>query len=459
MDEPILTPELVSEWMDAKRLTELRELVGETQSADLALIFEEIPEEYRLRFFRLLPKERAAETFTEMSPDVQERLIAAFSDAELRRVLVEMFYDDTVDLIEEMPSNVVKRILANTHPDDRRVINELLKYPPESAGGIMNVEYVSLRPTNTVEDAIRIIRRVGTNKETIYTCYVTDANRHLLGIVEAKDLLLADGETLISEIMEENIVMAHTLDDQEEAAQLLQKYDLLALPVVDTEGRLVGIVTVDDAMEVISDETEEDFSVMAAMQPTETPYIRSSAFSIWKSRFPWLAILMISATFTGIIISGFEAALAQVVILTSFIPMLMGTGGNSGAQASVTVIRGLSMGELTPADWFRVLWKELRVSILCGISLGILTFGKVLLIDRLLLANPEVTVSVALVVAISLCLVVIAAKLIGCLLPLLAEKIGLDPAVMASPFITTLVDAIALLLYFGIAYALIPGLA
>ncbi len=458
MEEKILTSEEVVSMMEGKELSRLRAVTGEMLPQDLAALIEELPKEYTGRFFRLLPKEMAAEIFTEMSPDLQEDLIAVFSDAELRRILDEMFYDDTVDMIEEMPSNVVNRILANCKPGDRRVLNELLKYPADSAGGIMNVEYVSLKPSQTVDEALRIIRKIGVNKETVYTCYVIDTNRHLLGFVEAKELLLSEGETLISDIMEENVVCAHTLDDQEAVAFLLDRYNLLALPVVDTENRLVGIVTVDDAMEILRDEAEEDFSVMAGMTPAETAYLRTSPFALWKNRFPWLAILMISATFTGIIISLFENVLAGVPILISFIPMLMGTGGNSASQASVTVIRGLSLGELTPKHWFHIVWKELRVSLLCGVSLGALTMGKVLLIDRLLLDNPDVSLTVSFVVAATLTLVIVAAKLIGCTLPLLAQKLKLDPAVMASPFITTLVDAIALVVYFGIAVSLIPGL-
>lgn len=458
-EETQLTAQEIVALMDARRLGALREKLDEMQVEDIAELFFELPEPYHARFFRILHKEKAAEVFAEMDPDLQESLITSFTDQELKSVLDEMFLDDTVDLIEEMPANVVQRIVANSTPEDRRAINELLKYPPDSAGGIMTTEFVRLEMDMTVRDAIRVIRRVGVNKETIYTCYVTDENRHLLGIVTAKDLLLSQSDTLISALMEENVISIGTLEDQEAATRLMTKYSFMALPVVDTENRLVGIITVDDALDVIHDETEEDFSKMAAITPTETPYLRTTPWRLWLNRFPWLAILMVSATFTGIIISSFEAALAQVVVLTAFIPMLMDTGGNSGSQSSVTVIRNLSLGEVHMSDWWRVAWKELRVAILCGLSLGVLAFGKVMLIDCLLMNNPAVTWQVAWTVAATLCLTIMIAKLIGCLLPILARRIGLDPAVVASPFITTIVDAISLLVYFAIAKAAIPGLA
>lgn len=458
-EETQLTAQEIVALMDARRLGALREKLEEMQVEDIAELFFELPEPYHARFFRILHKEKAAEVFAEMDPDLQESLITSFTDQELKSVLDEMFLDDTVDLIEEMPANVVQRIVANSTAEDRRAINELLKYPPDSAGGIMTTEFVRLEMDMTVRDAIRVIRRVGVNKETIYTCYVTDENRHLLGIVTAKDLLLSQSDTLISALMEENVISVGTLEDQEAATRLMTKYSFMALPVVDTENRLVGIITVDDALDVIHDETEEDFSKMAAITPTETPYLRTTPWRLWLNRFPWLAILMVSATFTGIIISSFEAALAQVVVLTAFIPMLMDTGGNSGSQSSVTVIRNLSLGEVHMSDWWRVAWKELRVAILCGLSLGVLAFGKVMLIDCLLMNNPAVTWQVAWTVAATLCLTIMIAKLIGCLLPILARRIGLDPAVVASPFITTIVDAISLLVYFAIAKAAIPGLS
>ncbi len=458
-EEKMLTASDVIELMDARRLSELRARADDMRVEDIAELFRELPEEYHPRFFRLLHKEKAAEVFTEMDADFRESLIASFTDAELKNILDEMFLDDTVDLVEEMPANVVQRIIANSTPEDRRAINELLKYPPDSAGGIMTTEFVRLNKTLTVAEALAVIRRVGVNKETIYTCYVTDNMRHLLGIVSAKDLLLSAEDECIGDLMEENIISIGTLEDQETAAQLMTKYSLMALPVVDTEHRLVGIITVDDAIDIIHEETEEDFSKMAAITPTETPYLRTPVPRIWLNRIPWLALLMVSATFTGWIISSFEAALSQVVVLTAFIPMLMDTGGNSGSQSSVTVIRNLSLGEVTLSDWWRVAWKEIRVAIMCGISLGALAFGKVMLVDHLIMQNPAVTVSVAWTVAATLCLTILIAKLIGCLLPILARRIGLDPAVVASPFITTIVDAISLLVYFTIAKTVIPGLA
>lgn len=458
-EENQLTPEKVIELLDARRLGDLRAAIDEMQVEDIAGLFSLLPPEYHARLFRLLHKEKAAEVFAEMDSDSQESLIASFTDQELKYVLDEMFLDDTVDLIEEMPANVVQRIVANSTPEDRRAINELLKYPPDSAGGIMTTEFVRLRQGLTVSEALAEIRRVGVNKETIYTCYVTDDNRHLVGIVSAKDLLLSAGDAPIVGLMEEHVISIETLEDQETAAQTMTKYSLMALPVVDTENRLVGIITVDDAMDIIHDETEEDFSKMAAITPTETPYLRTTPWRLWLNRFPWLALLMVSATFTGLIISSFEAALAQVVVLTAFIPMIMDTGGNSGSQASVTVIRNLSLGEVRLGDWWRVAWKEIRVAILCGLSLGTLALAKVMLVDHLILRNPAVTWQVAWTVAATLCMTVLIAKLIGCLLPIFARRIGLDPAVVASPFITTIVDAISLLIYFAIACAVIPGLA
>ncbi len=456
--EITLTPDLILELFEEKRLQELRALANETPPEDLVELFYQIPETYYARLFRILHKELAAEVFTEMDSDVQETLISSFSDAQLKELLDEMFYDDTVDLIEEMPANVVQRIIANSSSEDRRVINELLRYPADSAGGNMTTEFVRLERDMTVGEALKVIRRVGVNKETVYTCYVTDRNRHLLGIVEAKDLLLSDENAPIENIMDEHIISVGTHDNQEDVAQIMTKYSLIALPVVDTENRLVGIVTIDDAVEILQDETEEDFSIMAGITPTETPYMRTSTLSIWWRRIPWLAVLMLSSTFTGIIIAYFEDSLAKLVILTTFIPMLMGTGGNSGSQASVTVIRSLSTGELKPSQWLRVVWKETRVALLCGVTLSVLAFSKVMLVDRLLMSNTDVDVWVALAVALALCATVVIAKLIGCTLPILAEKIGLDPAVVASPFITTIVDVVSLLVYFGVACSMIPAL-
>ncbi len=443
--------EAVTEMLEKKQFSRLRVLLSDLPAADVAELFADIPEEKEPLLFRILPKEFAAEVFVDMDTDAQERLLYSFSDRELGEVLAELYMDDTVDIIEEMPANVVARILRLASPEARRQINELLKYPESSAGSVMTTEFVQLKKDMTVEEAFLAIRRVAIDKETVYTCYVTDAGRRLEGVVTVKTLLLSSPETLLSDIMEDNVVSAETLTDKEEVALMFNKYGFLALPVVDAERRLVGIITVDDALDVMHEEAEEDFAVMAAVTPTEEPYLRTGVFRIFLSRFPWLLILMLSATFTGMIISGFESALAACVALTAFIPMLMGTGGNSGSQSSTTVIRGISLGEIDFKDTLRVLFKELRVSVLCGIFLAIATFGKVMLVDALLLKNPQVTPTVALVVSLTLLVTVVCAKLIGCLLPILAKRVHLDPAVMASPFITTLVDAVSLLVYFAVA--------
>ena len=390
-----------------------------------------------------------------MQPEQQELLIRGFSDAELRAVVEELYVDDAVDLVEEMPANVVKRILAQADPEMRKDINNLLRYPENSAGSIMTTEYVSLRPQMTVIQAIDRIRRTGVDKETIYTCYVTEA-RKLLGTVSVKDLLLATDDSLpVSSIMDENVISVSTLADQEEVAQTLSKYNFLALPVVDTGGLMVGIITFDDAMDVLVEETTEDIEKMAGMLPSEKAYLRSSPWELFKHRIPWLALLMVSATFTGMIITGFESALAAQVVLTAFIPMLMDTGGNSGSQASVTIIRALSLGELEFSDTPKVIWKEIRTAVLCGLALATLCFGKIMLVDRMLLGNSDITTLTAFVVCFTMAVTVLIAKMVGCTLPLAAKKIGFDPAVMASPFITTIVDALSLLVYFGIATALL----
>lgn len=441
----------VLQMMEEKQFSALRELLSEFPAADLAELFLDIPDEKDPLLFRILPKEIAADVFVEMDTDAQERLLYSFSDRELGEVLSELYMDDTVDIIEEMPANVVARILRLATPEARKQINELLKYPEDSAGSVMTTEFVRLRKDMTVEDAFLAIRRVAIDKETVYTCYVTDEARHLEGVITVKKLLLSEPDALLSEIMEENVVSLETHTDREEVALSFNKYGFLALPVVDAENRLVGIITMDDALDVMHEEAEEDFAVMAAVTPTEDPYLRTGVFRIFASRIPWLLILMLSATFTGMIISSFELSLSVLPALTIFIPMLMGTGGNSGSQSSTTVIRGLSLGEIEFRDTLRVLFKELRVSILCGICLAIATFAKVMLVDAYLMGNPHVTASVALVVSLTLLVTVVAAKLIGCLLPIIAKKIRLDPAVMASPFITTLVDAVSLLVYFAIA--------
>ena len=441
--------------LEQKKYSTLKDILVTMNPSDVAELFEEIADERLPRLFRLLPKEQAAETFVEMQPEQQELLIRGFSDAELRAVVEELYVDDAVDLVEEMPANVVKRILAQADPEMRKDINNLLRYPENSAGSIMTTEYVSLRPQMTVIQAIDRIRRTGVDKETLYTCYVTEA-RKLLGTVSVKDLLLATDDSLpVSSIMDENVISVSTLTDQEEVAQTLSKYNFLALPVVDTGGLMVGIITFDDAMDVLVEETTEDIEKMAGMLPSEKAYLRSSPWELFKHRIPWLALLMVSATFTGMIITGFESALAAQVVLTAFIPMLMDTGGNSGSQASVTIIRALSLGELEFSDTPKVIWKEIRTAVLCGLAQATLCFGKIMLVDRLLLGNTDITTLTAFVVCFTMAVTVLIAKMVGCTLPLAAKKIGFDPAVMASPFITTIVDALSLLVYFGIATALL----
>lgn len=439
------------ELLESKRFSELKGLLEEQNPVDINDIIDELNDEKSVLIYRLLPKELAAEVFVEMDSDKQEYLINIFSDSQLKDVLDELYYDDTADIIEEMPANVVKRILKVVSPDVRKAVNNLLKYPDDSAGSIMTTEFVRLRKSYTVEESLDFIRSVGVNKETIYTCYVTDEKNHLIGIVTAKDLLLSDRTQFISEIMEDNVISVNTLADTENIALIFSKYDFLALPVVDNEDRLVGIITVDDAIDVMQEETEEDFSKISAITPNDTEYLKTSVFKLWASRIPWLMILMISATFTGMIISKFESALAVLPILTAFIPMLMGTGGNAGSQASVTVIRGISLGQVEFSDFFKVLWKECRVSILCGAVLGIAAVGKVMLVDNILMQNPDVTIFVAIVVGLTLFATIVSAKIIGCTLPLIAKKTGLDPAVMASPLITTLIDTVSLLVYFYFA--------
>ena len=438
-----------------KKYATIRDILSTMNPADIASVFDEMEEERLPLLFRLLPKELAAEAFVEMEPEAQELLIRGFSDSELREVLDELYVDDAVDIVEEMPANVVRRILTQADPQMRKEINEILRYPENSAGSIMTTEYVSLRPNMTVEESILRIRRTGVDKETIYTCYVTK-NRTLIGLVTVKDLLLAqDDETTIDEIMETNVISVNTHTDQEEVARMFSKYDFLALPVVDAESRMVGIVTFDDAMDVMEDEVTEDMEIMGGMTPSDKTYLRSTVLDLFKHRIPWLMLLMVSATFTGLIISGFENALAAQVVLTAFIPMLMDTGGNSGSQSSVTIIRALSLGEIEFSDLPRVVWKEIRTAVLCGVTLAAACFLKIMLVDRLLLGNTDVTWLVAFVVCVTLALTVLVAKVIGCSLPLLAKKLGFDPAVMASPFITTIVDALSLLVYFGIASALL----
>ena len=429
-----------------KKYSEIRAIAAELPPPDLAEIIEAAPKESHLILFRFLSKELAAETFVEMSPALQRELTMDFKDSELSGILSEMYLDDMVDMIEEMPALVVKRILRQTRPEDRELVNQLLKYPKSSAGSVMTVEYVRFRENMTVKAALLHIKEVAIDKETIYTCYVTDKDRHLIGVVTVKDLLLADEDVMLSEIMDENVISVHTGDEREEVALLLDKYGFLAMPVVDSEKRLVGIITVDDAIDVLTEESEADFAMMAAITPTETPYLKTSVLSIWLARIPWLLLLMISSTFSSTILSGFESALPAVLIL--FVPMLMGTSGNAGGQSSVTVTRGISLMEISFSDLWRVMLKEIIVGVMCGLSLGVCAFLKVILIDRLLTGNEAVTVTVAFSVAIAIAVSVIVSKLIGAVLPILTKKIGLDPAVMASPIITTVVDAISLILYF-----------
>lgn len=434
--------------LDQKKYVTIRDVLTTMQAIDIAALFDDIDQDRLPLLYRLLPKELAAETFVEMDEDAQTMLIHGFSDTELKEVVDELYVDDMVDLVEEMPANVVKRILRSADNETRKAINEILKYPDDSAGSIMTTEYVSLRPAMTVGDAIKRIRRTGVDKETIYTGYVTTPNRTLVGMLSLRTLLLSDDDDVVQDIMETNVIAVNTLDDKEEVANQFKKYDFLTIPVVDKEFRLVGIVTVDDAIDVMEDEVTEDMEMMAAITPTDKPYLKTGVFETWKKRIPWLLLLMISATFTGMIITSFEDALAAQVTLTAFIPMLMDTGGNSGSQASVTVIRGLSLGEIEFVDIFKVMWKEMRVALMCGITLAVANFAKLMLFD-------QVGLWVSLVVCLTLIVTVFFAKIIGCVLPMLAKKVGFDPAVMASPFITTAVDAISLIVYFQIATLLL----
>ena len=446
---PFALENTLSLLLEGKKYASLRDVLSTMNPSDIAAVFEKLPEDSLPLLFRLLPKGLAAETFVEMQPDNQELLIRGFSDSELRDVLDELYVDDAVDIVEEMPANVVQRILSAAAPDMRKDINNLLNYPENSAGSIMTTEYVSLRTSMTVGDAITHIRRTGVDKETIYTCYVT-SERTLVGTVSVKTLLLARDDTeKIVDVMEPNVISVTTQTDKEEVAQMLSKYHFLALPVVDTETRIVGIITFDDAMSVMEEEATEDIEIMGGMTPSDKTYLRSSPFDLFKHRIPWLLLLMVSATFTGMILNIFEEKLTAVLVI--FIPMLMDTGGNSGSQSSVTIIRALSLGEIEFSDILRVVWKEVRTAVLCGIVVAAACFGKVMLIDHLIMNNPGVTPLVGLVVCATMVVTICVAKLIGCTLPMIAKKLGFDPAVMASPFITTIVDAVSLLVYFGIA--------
>lgn len=438
-----------------KRWPDLRDMLVLLEPADIALVLGELSLERLPLLYRLLPKELAAEAFVEMEPEEQAVLIKSFSDTELKEVLEELYVDDTVDLIEEMPATVVKRILQHADPETRRSVNEILKYPEDSAGSIMTTEFVDLKQDMTVGDAFKRIRRTGVDKETINICYVTSPGRHLLGLVSIRTLLLSDEDDVIGEIMETNIISASTMDDKEDVAQDLSRYDFLAMPIVDDEHRLVGIVTVDDAMDVIEEETTEDFEHMAGMTHTDKPYLRSGVWETVKSRIPWLLLLMLSATFTGVVISSFEDSLAACTVLMGFIPMLMDTGGNSGNQSSVALIRSLSLGDVNFSDLPKVVWKEIRVAVVCGAILAGCNFIKLMLIDRLLLHNASITIVVAAVICLTLVFTVFCAKVVGCLMPMISDKLGLDPAVVAGPFITTIVDVLSLLIYFQFAKLLL----
>ena len=453
--------EKITELIVAKKYQTVKETLSEMLPPDIAELLHEIQNDVNkedfLIAFRLLSKELAADVFVEMDSDTQELLIQAFSDKELEEVLQNIFLDDTVDIIEEMPANVVRRIMRQSSPEMRIMINKILKYPDDSAGSVMTIEYVSLRENMTVAEAFQRIKKVGIDKETIYNCYVVDSGSKLLGLCTVKNLLLSDQNTLISDLMETNVVSVNTLTDKEEAAQTLGKYGFMALPVIDQEERLVGIITYDDAIEVIQDENEEDFLKLAGTSPTDTPYLKTSIWSLFKNRVPWLLILMISATFTGMIISNYETTLAVSITLTACIPMIMGTGGNAGSQASVTIIRSIALGEVEFKDALKVIWKELRVSLLLGITISVACFGKLLLIDKL--HTMDNGMLIALVICLTMLATIILAKFVGCILPLLAKVCHLDPAVVANPFITTIVDVLSLLIYCFIAMQLLAGIA
>ena len=447
MEESILLEE-IKKLLDTKQYTRLRQKLSEMIEADVATLLGELEEADQLKLFRILPKDMAADVFSYTDVDIQHYIITSLSEKDAGNIIDNLMADDAVDMLEEMPASIVKRLLASASAETRRDINNLLRYPEDSAGSIMTVEFVDLKENLTVEQSIERIRNVGVDSETINICYVLDTRRKLVGTVALRYLLLSQPDEIIGEIMNENVISINTMMDQEEVARQFKKYDFTAMPVVDNENRLVGIITVDDIVDIMEQEATEDIEKMAAIVPTDKSYMRTSVWETWKKRIPWLLLLMISATFTGGIISSFEDALQASVILTAFIPMLMDTGGNAGGQASVTIIRGLSLEEIEFRDIFKVIWKEVRVAAMCGITLGIANFAKLMLWDR-------VGFQVAIVVCATLVAVVIIAKFVGCTLPMFAKKMGFDPAVMASPFITTIVDAISLLIYFNVASAVL----
>ena len=445
-----MTQEILLNLLEKKEFITIKTVMGVMNPVDLGHLLKDLPENDLAVTFRLIAKEKAAEAFSYMDSDEQEALLNIFTNTEIKNILEEMYTDDVADLLEDMPANVVNKILENLDRETRTVINNILRYPEDSAGSIMTTEYIDLRTGMTVKDAIAKIRKIGIHSETIYTCYVTQSGK-LIGVVSVKDLLTSSDNCTVGELMETNVITVSTHDDKEKVAELFNKYGLLALPVVDSEYCIVGIVTFDDAFEVITDEATEDISKISAVTPNDTPYLKTGVFSLFKSRIPWLLILMISSTFTGWIISYFEDSLAASIALTAFIPMLMGTGGNSGSQSSVTIIRALSLGQVDLKDIFGVIFKELRVALLCGVTLAVANFLKIWAVDIALLHTEGLTLPISAVVCITLAITVVLAKFIGCSLPILAKKLKLDPAVMASPFITTIVDALSLLVYFKVA--------
>ena len=439
------------ELLDSRRMKELQTRLEDMNEFDVAEFLSEIGDNRMPMVFRLLSKETAADVFANFDAPEQEQIINSITDSELSAIIEELYVDDAVDMMEELPANVVKRVMRTATPETRRLINQYLNYPENSAGSIMTAEFIDLKKYMNVREAIARIRRIGEDKETIYICFVTSADRKLEGVVSVKDLLLNDDETVIEDIMDTNVIFCMTHDDQEEVSEKISDYDLMAIPVVDKEGRLVGIVTVDDIIDVLEQETTEDFEIMAAMTPSDKPYSRTGAIDMWKNRVPWLLFLMLSATFTTMILNSFEDALAVQAVLIGFIPIIMGTGGNSGAQSSTAIIRSLSLGDTEPKDALKVIWKEWRVALLCGLTLAAVNFVKMLLVDNILLGNPDVDYTIALIVSLAIVFTVMFAKVVGSFLPMLAEKIGLDPAVVATPLITTISDAVSLLIYLEIA--------